>query len=290
LAINQELGDRRGQSGALNSLGDVSYYLGHFSKSLDYYEQSLAISREIGDRRGEAIVLNNLGTFYDGMGQYVTAQDFHEQALQLKREIGFQRGVGWALDCLGLVYHHQGGHQLARNCIQESLSLFQELGDPIGQGFALTYLGHALAGLGQLEEAAAAYEEALGIRRTTLGQPHQAMETLAGLARVSLAQGKTTEALGQVEVILQFLENCPLDGTYERFLIYLTCCQVLAVLGDGRAETVRQQARSLLEKQAAGIGQATLRRSFLESVAAHRKLLGKGLGSSHGGSERGVKN
>ncbi|MCI0398127.1 MAG: tetratricopeptide repeat protein [Chloroflexi bacterium] len=273
LAINRELGDRRGQSGALNSLGDVSYYLGHFSESLAYYGQSLAISREIGDRRGEAIALNNLGTFYDGLGQYETAQDYHEQSLRLKREIGFQRGEGWALDCLGLVYHHLGDHQRACECCQRSLRLFQELGDPIGQGFALTYLGHALAGLGRLHEAAAAYQEALALRRTTLGQPHQAMETLAGLARVSLAQGKVAEAHAQVEEILRFLEHSPLDGTYERFRIHLTCYQVLTAVGDSRAPAVRQAARSLLQKQATKISDGALRRSFLENVAAHRELL-----------------
>ncbi|MFO7537376.1 MAG: tetratricopeptide repeat protein [Chloroflexota bacterium] len=273
LIINQELGDRYGQGSTLNSLGDVSYYLGHFSEALTYYEQSLAISRDIGDRRGEAIALNNLGTFYDGMGQYETAQRFHEQALQLKREIGFQRGEGWALDCLGLVYHHQGAPQLAHDYFEQALALFRELGDPIGQGFALTYLGHALAELGRLQKAAVIYREALRIRRTTLGQPHQAMETLAGLARVLLAQGKTGEALAQVEEILGFLAHHSLDGTYERFLIYLTCCRVLAVVGDVRTTSVRQTAQSLLQKQAAGISDTALRRSFLERVAAHQALM-----------------
>jgi tetratricopeptide (TPR) repeat protein len=200
------------------------------------------------------------------------ARRFYEEALQLKRKIGFQRGEGWGLACLGLLHHHQGENTKARQHCEHALRLFTELGDRIGQGFALNRLGHALLGLGRLEDAAAAYHEALALRRA-LGQPHQAVETLAGLARVSLARGELAQAQPQVEEIMDFIERNTLDGTYERFRIYLTCYQLLTKVRDGRATPVLEKACDLLRTQAARISSEPLRRSFLENVAVHGELV-----------------
>jgi len=80
----------------------------------------------------------------------------------------------------------------------------RDIGDRRMEGYALTGLGNALAGLGSVPEAADAFEQAITLRRE-LGEDHLATESLAGLARLKLAQGIRLGALECVETILAHL-------------------------------------------------------------------------------------
>jgi hypothetical protein len=76
-----------------------------------------------------------------------------------------------------------------------------------------------------------------------------------------------------VHEILEHLKAHTLDGTYEPFRIYWTCYQVLKAHDHPRAAEVLRTAYRLLQERAARIEQEGLRRSFLEGVPAHRKLI-----------------
>jgi hypothetical protein len=141
-------------------------------------------------------------------------------------------------------------------------------------------MGHALAELNDLDEACLRYQEALDLRRE-MGQRHLVPEPLAGLARVGLARDDPRGALAHVEEILSYLEasapsasaTCPFDGSDEPLRIYLTCYRVLQANADPRALEILNAAHNLLQARAAKIPDETLRRSYLENVAAHRDLV-----------------
>ena len=173
---------------------------------------------------------------------------------------------------LSSLVHYLGDHQATREYSQQALSIAWEIGSRRTQGYALTSLGHALAGLGQLAEAGEFYQQALTLRHE-LGQHHLAMEDWAGLARISIAQGNSTQAQAYVEEILSYLQDHTLDGTEEPFQIYLTCYHVLNAHHDPRAQIVLKTAYHLLQEQAAKITSEEMRRSFLENVAAHREIV-----------------
>jgi hypothetical protein len=99
------------------------------------------------------------------------------------------------------------------------------------------------------------------------------METLAGLARVALAQDDLSQAQAHVQEILNHLEEGTLDGTYEPFRVYLTCYRVLETDGDPRAGEILATAYDLLQERAAKIKDEAMRCSFLENVPAHRELV-----------------
>jgi hypothetical protein len=130
-------------------------------------------------------------------------------------------------------------------------------------------------GLGQFTEAAEAYQQALGLWQDA-GQREKAMEPLAGLAWVSLAQGNQTPAKAYVEKVLHHLETGTLDGTLEPFRIYLTCYRVLQANGDPRSRELLDTAYNLLQERAAKISDEDLRHSFLENMANHREILEEG--------------
>jgi predicted ATPase/DNA-binding SARP family transcriptional activator len=272
LHIHREIGDWRGESVALNYLGLAATHLGNHAKARDYLRQSLRMGHETGDRQVERKALTNLGKVSVTCGQYAEAKACCRQALRICREIGDQEGEGWGLIVLSLLSHHLGDYKANQEYSQQALRIAQDLGAGHVQGGALTLLGHAFAGLGQLAEAADAYRQALTLQRE-LGQHNEATESLAGLAHVALNRGDTAQAYDYIEELLKHLEMSTLHGAEEPFLVYLICCRVLQALQDPRASDILKSAHSLLQEEAAKIGDEELRRSFLENVKAHREII-----------------
>lgn len=254
-------------------LGTVSRLQGDYAGAQTYFERSRRILREIGNRLGESHALANLGNIAMDLGDYARAKTSFEQALHIKREIGDPENEGVVLSSLGLLAHQLGDDGAACKYSQQALQIVQEIDDRATTGEALTHLGHALAGQGQLTAAAEAYRRGLTIRRE-LGKHNVAMEPLAGLTRIALAQRDLSQAKTRVAEILAYLEEeSTLDGTEEPLRVYLTCYQVLQVTQDPRARDVLNTAHHLLQERAARIEDEELRRSFLENVAVHREII-----------------
>jgi class 3 adenylate cyclase/predicted ATPase len=275
LEIYQAEGDRQHEGDNLSNLGTIFYDSGDYPAARDHYEQALSIFRTTGDRPGETIALSNLGTVYCDLGGYETARDYHRQALDLRIIVRDRLGEAVSLVNLGLVYHNLGDNEAAREHSGQALAIFREIGDRHGQGYSQTYLGHALVDLGELEAAAEAYEEAMSLRRE-LGQQGLAIDDVAGLARVAMAQGDLEQALGRVEEILAWTEDNGSEGVEYPLQVYLTCYHVLEATGDAvaveRAGNILSEAHDILLEQTTKISDATLRRSFLESVAVNSEI------------------
>jgi len=257
---------------ALRTFGNILAEQGDFGGARAYYEQVLHIAQDAADRRGESLAFHNLGVVCEYVGDYATAKAYYEQALLLTQEMADRRGEGESLVSLSLLAHHMDDHEVACAYVQKALPILQALDDRHFVAYALTFLGHALSDLDRPAEAATAYQQALASRRE-LGQAYLAMEPLAGLARVALAQGDLLQARACADEILNYLESSSLDGTEEPLRIYLTCYRVLSTTQDPRAQDILVTAHDLLQEQAARIHDGRMRRSFLESVAAHREIL-----------------
>jgi len=278
LDLYHALGRRQGEADSLNMLGVIRYDLGDYLAAKDYYEQVLNIYRTIGDRRGETMALSNLAVVYCDVGDYELARDYHQRSRDLRIAIGDRWGEAVSLVNLGYVYHNLGDNETARRYCERALAIQREIGDPRGEGYSLTYLGHALAGLGRLMPAAEAYTQAMNLRRD-LGQQGLAVDDLAGLARVVLAQGDEVRAAAYVEEILAWIEGNGPEGIEYPFQVDLTCYAVLWATARGDAAKL-EQARAILTRaytalmqRAADIGDEDLQRKFLEDVATHREIV-----------------
>ncbi len=273
LCVFHEIGDRRGESLALVDLGLACNLQGDYTQARSCYQKALGVSREIGDRAGQSLALINLGYILDQSGDYAEARACYQRTLRLSRETCDRQGQSFALACLCLLSHHLGANEAAREYGQQALRMAQDIGNRHVQGYALTRLGHALAGLEHWGEAADTYRQALTLRRE-LNQPNLAMEPLAGLARVALAQGDLPQARTHAAEILRHLETGSLDGTDEPCQVYLTCYHALrATEEDSLAQAILSKAHSLLQERAARISDERLRRSFLENVSVHREIV-----------------
>jgi tetratricopeptide (TPR) repeat protein len=265
-------GHRQGELRALNVMGVATYSRGDYTDAEAQFDQALRLSQEIGERRTESVILRNLGDLARRQGDYAGALAHYEQSLHCCRESGDRRGESETLAFLGLLSHHLGDDAAACENGRRAVSIAQSVDARYEEGVALTFLGHALMDLKQLAEAAAAYRQAQAIQQE-LGQTNMAMEPLAGLARVALAEGNPAQALAHVEGILSHLEHSTLDGAEEPFLVYLTCYHVLLAHQDPRAKDILNAAYMQLQECAAKIKDENLRCSFLEKVSAHREIV-----------------
>jgi tetratricopeptide (TPR) repeat protein len=269
LALARAAGVREVEAGSLRDLGVVFWFQGDYAGPRVHFEQSLRIYREMGDRQEECGALNNLDIVSVFQGDYVGARAYYEQSLQLSREIGSRRDEGIALNNIGDILCYQGDYAGARERLAQALCVGQSIGDRANQGYIMANMGRALVGLEHWAEAAAAYQQALALRQE-LGQQNLAIECLAGLATVSLAQDDLAQAQTLVEEILNYPD---LEDVGELLEVYLTCYHVLRAGQDPRAQTILEKAHHLLQEEAAKIADEEMRRSFLENVPAHREIM-----------------
>lgn len=273
LCTCREIGDRWVEGLILANLGSIARQEGEMAGARTHYERAIHIHREVGNRMEVGRTIGNLGIVCQTLGDYAAARTSFEQALHLAREVGDRSVQGVWLANLSLLSHHLGDDRMAARDGQQALLIFQDLGALSNQAYALTYLGHARMALGDSVEAIAAYQQALDLRRK-LGQENLAIEPLAGLARVFMAQGNLAQSQVHLAEILAYLDGGgTLDGTDEPLRIYLTCYRVLNASHDPRAEEILHTAHSLLQKRTARIEDEELRHSYLENVAAHRELI-----------------
>ena len=272
LAILRRIGDRRLEGAALNNLGEIALCAGRYTQALQYLEMALSISAELGDRQSAGPCWQDMGQVYHRLGAYALAAACYRKAMRIYRQNGEAAREGEIHNLRGLLHYHQGRLPAARRSSRQALAIAERVGSRPIQAYAWTHLGHILAELGRPDAADAAYHRALQIRRDG-GQPHLAMENLAGLTRLALQRGDLAQARTLVEEILSHLRDGTLEGAEEAQRVYLTCYQVLRALHDPRAGPLLTAAHDLLQQQAAQIGDADLRRSFLERVAVHGQVV-----------------
>jgi tetratricopeptide (TPR) repeat protein/transcriptional regulator with XRE-family HTH domain len=165
LGIYRELGDRLGQANALHDLGYARLLTGDYPAAIEAQEQALGIYHDLGDRLGQANALNALGEVRRMTGVYPAAAQAQEHALDIYRDLGDRDGEATALRRLGDVRRMTGDYPAAAQDLEQALGIYCDLGDRDGQANALCYLGEVRRMTGDYPAAAQAQEQALGIYR-----------------------------------------------------------------------------------------------------------------------------
>lgn len=253
-----------------NSLAMLYLFAGDYAKAQTAYEWCLHAYQQIDNRPAIGLMLNNLGALATLVGQYQDAQRYYEESLAIRRRVGGRQSEALVLANLALIAHQTNTHTKALDYSQAALQLSIELGERDTEAYARLCLGHALAGLARWQEAAVAYQVALTARRQA-GQQTQALEPLAGLARVALAQGQLRQATAYIDELLPQLTYQTYAGIVELIRIYLTCYQVLNAVGDERATALLRMGYTILQERAAKITSADLRQSYLQ-IAVHAEV------------------
>jgi serine phosphatase RsbU (regulator of sigma subunit)/Tfp pilus assembly protein PilF len=138
LRIQEETGDKSGQSYSLNNIGYIYNSQKQFGRALAYYQKSLALQNEIGDKHGQAQSLSNIGNIYERKGNLKKALFYYFKGLAIRRSIKTdQHGVGYSLQNIGNVYFSQKNYFSALYYYSKSLEVRKEINDTKGISFSL---------------------------------------------------------------------------------------------------------------------------------------------------------
>lgn len=273
LQLAQQIDARHVHDHLLSNLGIIWALRGDYAMAQQYFKRALAAHRQSGNRVQQAYVLSNLGAAVSRVGDYAAAFAYAQKSLQMMQELGNREEQPSTVTNLALFAHRQGDHQTALRYAQQGLQQSQQMHQPDMEIIAEKLIGDALDGLGQWREAAAAYTQAVELART-FALLHEGIHALAGLVRVTIAQGGGRAAvMTYVEEILAFHAQASLMTIEEPFAVYLACYQALATYNDPRAEALLREAYQQLQSRAALISDEAMRQSFLTQVAAHHTLL-----------------
>jgi tetratricopeptide (TPR) repeat protein len=248
---------------------------GYYAHSLPYRGQALTLAYEIQDpyHIGEAHYL--YGLIHAHLGLYPAAIEHFTRALAIARE----HSVIWlerrTLNRLAHSHFLLGQLDLAHAFALQVQSLRRE-GDDLPSFFDFVY-AQILAARGQWGESERVYQEIVHRKRTDKGlAPAALLPELAELARLALWQGKQEQALHYVEKCLAIMHAHSLTFTpilyFNAYAVDLACYEVLHALGDERATIVLTEGHQRLWAQVEQIADPTVRRSYLENVAANRLL------------------
>lgn len=184
-AIRVGTDDLKTLSAIYSQLGNAYFYLGDYTKAMDYHRCDLTVARAMNDELGEGKASGNLGNTLKVMGKFDEAVTCCERHLSISQKLQDKVGEGRALYNLGNVYHAKGkrfaclGHQdpgefpeEVKECLQkavenydQSLKIMMELGDRSAQGRACGNLGNTHYLLGNFNEAITYHNERLKIAK-----------------------------------------------------------------------------------------------------------------------------
>lgn len=188
---------------ALNTAGNICFYMRNGAASLAYHERHLEVRRAIGDDLGVARALSNIGNALVTIGRCQDALPLHEESLAIIRRyvttdtIADERSVDYirkdrakrylpaALLNLADSLEGLGDTKSARDRLWESLSVYSNLGSANGVARCYMALGELARRMGDLEAAFDMFEHAIAACR--LSSQREVIPIVAHLVEIKEA-------------------------------------------------------------------------------------------------------
>jgi tetratricopeptide (TPR) repeat protein len=165
LEIKRQLGDKRGISDSLSSLGIFFKDQGKIEDAEKLYLESLEIRRQLGNKSGISASLNNLGVLYNDQGKFEDAERLYLESLEIKKQLGDKKGISASLNNLGVLYKGQSKIEEAEKFFLESLEMKKQLGDKKGISQSLNNLGVLAFEKGDEQNAKELFAHSISVKR-----------------------------------------------------------------------------------------------------------------------------
>lgn len=143
----------RTRADAFNAAGVMARTCGQYDQAIQWHSASLALQRDLGNRRGEAVALNNLCVVARDQYDHVAVEAHGRLSLQMAREIGDKHLEALGLMHLGTALRGQGRPDEAALSFQHSYEIFEQLGERRALGTLLNFRGNLAQAAGRLSEA-----------------------------------------------------------------------------------------------------------------------------------------
>jgi two-component system, NtrC family, sensor kinase len=132
LTIRKRTGDKVGEAGSLNNIGNICLKEGNYQQAIQFSEQGLSIAKAVGDKKGEANLLFHLATIESLQNNYAAAINIANECLHIRQSIGDKKGQAEVYLCISgwpapeLTTSEQEEQQL--DLLHKALSLCEETG------------------------------------------------------------------------------------------------------------------------------------------------------------------
>jgi tetratricopeptide (TPR) repeat protein len=179
------------------ALGRFRYVRGYLVEGRDGIEHALERGRNSVPVQLRAKALRAESTFAIIQGEYVEAKKLARAGLQLSRAAGDDPGVIRSLSNLGAILDGLGEIDAAFEALEEAVSLSRQQGDSRSVALAVNNLGDVLMSAGDYERAAGLFEESLALLRE-LGDSANVARALYNAAVAAIGLGEGPAAAKQL--------------------------------------------------------------------------------------------
>ncbi|MBX3000204.1 MAG: AAA family ATPase [Caldilineaceae bacterium] len=271
LELSRSMGDMSNISQSLINLIVLETVDGNYAAGIARSEEFLALHQGVMTPVHRGRYLNYWGDLLTNVGLFEVVLTQQTKSLALLAQIGLHHFNVKTLVELAWLQHLMGDNEGALAHASEALRIVTGTGDTRYQAIALTRQGYALHNLGDLDAAAAAFEQGHTLHRQ-MEQFNRSMAPLAGLARIAMDRGDAAQAIQIADQIHTHLQSHRLDRTIEACRVHLTAIRILRAADDPRAKWVLQTAWEHLQQRAATIYDPDWLRHFWQ-VADHRAVV-----------------
>jgi tetratricopeptide (TPR) repeat protein len=243
-------------------------FRGDLGTALDETRATCTVWAAVGDRKQLSIASLNLGDALMQVGRYEEAEKTLRSVVDSAARLGLLNMTVTAELNLGFVLARSGRAALGREMLERVVPDYERRGDRFLARVARTYLADVLRRLGDLDAAE------IHARHVLDGPADEApgVQARATLAQVLSARGAHAEALETILPAIEILNRTGIEEGEAKVRL----AHIVALLGIGDDRAARDAvgaARARILEEAEKISDASLRRSFLEDVDEHARIL-----------------
>ncbi|MBC7811301.1 MAG: tetratricopeptide repeat protein [Burkholderiales bacterium] len=264
LMILSSVNDQRTRGVVLSNAATAYVEQGDIDSAESFFNEAITIASTMGDRGAEATRRGNYGWFLLSTGRARQAIAALERALQISQILNLDLQSAVQTDNLGLAYDALNDYPTAIHYHQKALELIRRNGSNHKSGhweamFKANYAATLLT-TGQIDEAAALFEETLTVGRSS-GSTELIVRGLLGLAKIALQRGDAESTVTGIQEALTLAKRADL----RRWLAegYAVQSEQQSALGQpGRAAELWDEAQRLftvLQSPQAGLHPAWLK-------------------------------
>jgi putative nucleotidyltransferase with HDIG domain len=154
LGMSESLGDRSGIAHAVNLMAITNGHRGDLDEAERLYAQAVVLAAEAGDERLRAMVSQNLGIAASMRGDLRAALDHYASSLVTYRTAGLREFLGPVLNNMGLVYTQLDRLEEAHAAYDEALHHCDAVGDSTHRLLALVNSTDLWLARGDIKRAA----------------------------------------------------------------------------------------------------------------------------------------
>ncbi len=194
LKLSEILNYSKGEAKAYKYIGMGYYFLGNYTETINFWQQSLVKYEALNDKVGVSNILSNLGALYANQGDDVKALDFHLRSLKAAEDSKDTLRIVTSLINIGVIYlNNPKTQETALRYNLSALPLSEKLGNNDALGTSAVNLGEIYFRKGSYDTALFYYEKSLdAFRKSNSGNvPY----TLTNIGKVYMKRGDFHKAI-----------------------------------------------------------------------------------------------